>query len=345
MRERAIFLLVVWLGMSILSGCSMGDLPAAPTPAPAATSVAANIVPTATAILTSPSTPTSPQQPTFTAPPRSTSTPRAEATSTRGKSISPISTATSRPTEPSIQATEPPLDTATTEPAFPTDTTGPVTQPTRPLLRVTPTRPSTFESPTVTGTDFKFLDQNDYVNSSGDAVVVGLIKYTGDTTIGDIQIEVDLEDSNNKLLDTQSADIVPSLVTPGGVIPFSASFTNPPADFQYYNTTVQGFDADQTTLDENTTDFLVSETSLLPGVDPSTPKLVGKVKNTGSTTAHDPQVIAAILDEGEHVLDVNWAYTTLSTVDPGQQTSFEITFENGDTATKSQVIVFASVTP
>jgi hypothetical protein len=210
---------------------------------------------------------------------------------------------------------------------------------------VTPTRPSTFESPTVTGTDFKFLDQNDYVNSSGDAVVVGLIKYTGDTTISSIEIEVDLEDANHKLLDTQSADVVPSLVTPGGLIPFSATFTNPPSDYQYYNTTVQGFDADQTTLDQNTTDFKISETSLLPGADPSTPKLVGKVENTGSTTAQDPQVIAAILDDGGHVLDVNWAYTTLSTVDPGQQTSFEITFENGDMATKSQVIVSASVSP
>jgi hypothetical protein len=341
MRARAAYLLILCLGLAILSGCSMGDLPAAPTPAAPATTVAANIAPTSTSAPASTAVPTSPPQPTNTARPRSTSTPRLAATSTQGKSILPISTATRVPTVPPFQATEVFPDTSTPVEIFPTDTT----QPTRVTFRATPTRPSTLESPTVTSKDFNFLDQNDYVNSTGDAVVVGLIKYVGDTTIANIEIEVDLEDGSHKLLDTQSADVVPNLVPPGGLIPFSATFSNPPTDYQFYNTTVQGFDADQSSLDAYTTDLSISQTSLLPGADVSTPKLVGKVTNTGSSKAQDPQVIAAILDDNGHVLDVNWAYTTLSNLDPGQQTSFEMSFENGDTATKSEAIVSASIAP
>jgi hypothetical protein len=196
-------------------------------------------------------------------------------------------------------------------------------------------------SPTPVSSDFDFLDQSDYVNLSGDAVVVGLIKYTGNTTIGNVQIAVDLEDAHHDLLATQSADIVPSLVKPGGLIPFSASFTNPPQNYQYYNTTVQGDDADQATIDQYTSDFKVSDTSLVQGSDPSTPKLVGKVTNTGSVTAQDPLVIAAILDKDGHVLDVNSSYTTLSSLSPGQQSSFEMQFDNGDGAAKFDIVVSA----
>lgn len=301
MRQRLAILVALCFTMAVLmSGCSMGSLPAAPT---------AEFAPTATAVATSP------PQPTDTTRPRPTNTTRPSATP--AKSPTPLPTAP--PTEAPTEA--PPPDTAT---ALPTDTIVATEQPTRPSLRPTVTFRPRLGSPTPELSDFDFIDQTDYVNSSGDAVVVGLIRYNGTTTISNIEIAVDLEDANHKLLATQSADIVPSLVKPGGLIPFSATFTNPPQDYQYYNTTVQGDDADQSTIDQYTSDFQVSDTNLVAGTDPSSPKLVGKVTNSGNVTAQDPLVIAAILDKDRNILDVNSAYTTLSNLSQGQESSFEI---------------------
>jgi hypothetical protein len=191
---------------------------------------------------------------------------------------------------------------------------------------------------TAVSKDFDFLDQSDYTDSSGDAVVVGLIKYVGDVTIGSIEIAVDLEDADHNLLATESADTVPSLVKPGALIPFKAVFYNPPDDYEFYYTTVQGDEVDQTTLDLYTADFEVTQSSLLQGADVSSPRVVGKVKNTGDTDANDTLVIAAILDQDGHVLDVSSAYTTLSSISPGDQSAFEIEFENGEGATKYEIV-------
>jgi hypothetical protein len=321
MRQRLAILVALCLSLVVLtSGCSMGSLPAAPTTEPA---------PTATAVATS-----SPQ-PTDTAHSRPTNTARPSAT--RAKSPTPLPTAP--PTEAPTEA--PPPDTATAVGALPTDTIDATEQPTRPSLRPTVTFRPRLGSPTPESSDFDFLDQTDYVNSSGDAVVVGLIRYKGTTTISNIEIAVDLEDADHKLLATESADIVPSLVQPGGLIPFSATFTNPPQDYQYYNTTVQGDDADQATIDQYTSDFQASDTNLVAGSDPSTPTLVGKVTNTGDVTAQDPLVIAAILDKDGNILDVSSAYTTLSNLSQGQESSFEIQFDNGDGAARSEIVVSA----
>jgi len=191
---------------------------------------------------------------------------------------------------------------------------------------------------TVVSKDFNFLNQNDYTDTDGDAVVVGLIKYLGDVTIGSIEISVELEDANHSLLATQGAETVPSLVKPGGLIPFRAVFINPPADYQYYNTTVRGDEVDQATLDLYTADYEIVQSSLVQGTDPASPRVVGKVKNTGDTDANDTEVIAAILDKDGHVLDVSSAYTTLSSISPGQQSAFEIDFQNGEGATRYEVV-------
>jgi len=311
MRVRLALLAALCLCLAILSGCSLSSLPAVPTAEPTATATAE---------------PTNTPRPTDTTVPPATNTPRPTATSARTYTPVPTYTRVPTPTPPEV---------------LPTDTVAATEQPTRPPLRTTPTLRARTGSPTPPSSDFDFLDQSDYVNSSGDSVVVGLIKYMGTTTIGNIEIGVDLEDSAHNLLATQSADIVPSLVKPGGLIPFSATFTNPPPDYQYYNTTVQGDDADQATIDQYTSDFKVSDASIVQGSDPSGPKLVGKVTNTGDVTAQDPVVIAAILDKDGNILDVNSSHTTLSNLSPGQQSAFEIQFDNGDGAAKFEVVVSA----
>ncbi len=77
------------------------------------------------------------------------------------------------------------------------------------------------------------------------------------------------------------------------------------------------------------------------GSDPSTPKIVGKVKNTGKTDANDAVAIAALLDKDGKVLDVNSGNTTLTSLTPGQQSAFEIRFDNGAGATQFQIVVTA----
>jgi len=285
--------------MVTLAGCSGSELPAAPTAAPTATTEPVNPLPTKTA--------------------RATALPRN--TATRPK-----------PTEPPPTATEEILDTPTPEPTLEESTETPV----EPTVESTET-PS--DEPTAATKDFDFLDQSDYTDSLGDAVVVGLIKYVGDVPIGSVEIAVELEDADHKLLSTESASIVPSLVQPGGLIPFKASFSDPPSNYEYYNTTVQGDEVDQSVLDLYTDDFDVVEANIVSGSDPTTPRLVGKVKNTGSTNANDTEVIAALLDSSGEVLDVDSAFTTLSSIAPGDQSAFEVHFENGDKGTDYEVVV------
>lgn len=303
MRHSVRFLLAMCLVVVTLAGCSGGDLPAAPTAAPTATTEPVNPPPTKTA--------------------RPTSAPRN--TATRPK-----------PTQPPPTATEEILDTPTPEPTIEEATETPEEATEEPTVEGTET-PS--DEPTAITKDFDFLDQSDYTDSLGDAVVVGLIKYLGDVPIGSVEIAVELEDADHKLLATESASIVPSLVKPGGLIPFKATFSNPPSDYEYYNTTVQGDEVDQSILDLYTDDFEVVQSNIVQGSDPSTPRLVGKVKNTGSDNANDTEVIAALLDSTGEVLDVDSAYTTLSSISPGDQSAFEIHFENGDEGSDFEIVV------
>jgi hypothetical protein len=234
------------------------------------------------------------------------------------------------------------LRTATPEPATeePTaESTLPPTEEPTESPRRTPTLGIFDGSPTPEAKDFEFLDQTDYTDSLGDAVVVGLIKYLGDVPIGSVEIAVELEDADHQLLATESADTVPSLVQPGGLIPFKAVFFDPPSDYEYYNTTVQGDEVDQFVLELYTDEFDVVQSNLVQGADPDTPRLVGKVENTGDTDANDTEVIAALLDSTGEVVDVDSAYTTLSSISPGDQSAFEIRFENGADGVDYEIVV------
>jgi hypothetical protein len=308
MRHRAVSILALCLVMASVAGCSGADLPVAPTTVPTGTPK-----------------PTSAPQPSATSRPVNTPRPAA----TRAATRSPISIV--RPTSTRLVVPSPTRGVSGVT-ATPSELVE---------LESTPTLPrrgSPTEEATAVTKDFDFLDQSDYTNTLGDAVVVGLIKYVGDVTIGSVEIAVDLEDADHNVIATQSADTVPSLVKPGGLIPFKAVFTNPPDTYEFYNTTVQGDEVDQTTLDFYTADFQVTQSSLLQGADVSTPRVVGKVKNTSDTDANDTLVIAAILDADDHVLDVSSAYTTLSSISPGAQSAFEIDFENGEGATKYEIV-------
>jgi len=307
MRHSARLFLALCLITFALAGCSGSDLPSAPTAAPTATTEPVNPLPTKTA--------------------RATAAPRNTATRPR-------------PTVPRPTPTEEVLDTPTSEPTLELPTETPVEEPTE-----TPIEEATVESTetpeeeaTAQSKDFEFIDQSDYTDSLGDAVIVGLIKYLGDVPIGSVEIAVELEDAEHQLLATESASTVPSLVRPGGLIPFKAVFIDPPSNFEYYNTTVQGDEVDQSILDLYTDDFQVVQGNLVQGSDPSTPRLVGKLKNTGTTNAEDTEVIAALLDSSGNVLDVDSAYTTLSSISPDDDSAFEIHFENGEEGTDYEVV-------
>ncbi|MEO8288331.1 MAG: FxLYD domain-containing protein [Chloroflexota bacterium] len=290
----------------------MGELPAVPTQ-----------VPTATIFDPPAPSPTSKLQPTSTSRPKATAKPTTGATRTPPKV--PQHSATPRSTATRQVATL----TATSLPAEPTSE--PTSTPADLLPTAQPTQEeATPEQATPEARDFDFIDQSDYVDEAGIVIIVGLVQYTGAGAIADIEIAVDLEDAEHNVLATENAETVPLLVQPDGLIPFKATFLDAPDTFEYFNTTVQGDTVDAATLDLYTTDLEVVQSNIVQGSDANTLRIVGKVKNTSPYGISGTEVIAALLDADGNIIDVSSAFTTLNNINTGQQSAFEIRFQNGD---------------
>ena len=168
--------------------------------------------------------------------------------------------------------------------------------------------------------------------------VVGVIKYNGTVVREGPDITVSLLDDSGNVLATESAYTKPNLVKPNSLIPYSVLIDDAPAQWANINVEIQADEADNLTLAFSYADFEVQQATIT-GSD----KVVGRIKNTGTKTAHLIQIIVAFYDANGTLLDVNSSFMKQDELTPGQIGTFEV--ESGQTKPVKKVEVVVSGFP
>ncbi len=234
----------------------------------------------------------------------------------------PVSAATSIPTRASVPQSTP-IPANTPVPVPPSETPIPVL-------------------PTATADVYTFLAHVNYQDSAGSDVVAGVIKYTGEETIAVPEVAVTLKDASGGVLATQKVFVMPDLIKPGGLIPYKAQFTNPPKGWENFETVIRSDETNVSSVDAYYGDLAVTQSRLTSGGQFSAgPQVVGSVTNTGTSEANLVQVIGALWNDKNELLDVSSGFTTISDLSPGDDSAFEIDFSNGEGATKYDLVVSA----
>ncbi len=227
-------------------------------------------------------------------------------TSTPAATWTPRPTSTPRPTNTPI-ATATPVATAT-----PLDT---------------PTATTIPIPPTATVPTYELMGQRGYSNSYSD-IVVGVVKYNGPGPILP-DIAIDLEDGNGNVIASEKAYTKPSIVNSGTLIPYKASFSKV-SDYKRFQSHINVEPVSDFMVGVYSSEFVVTQSRLVAGDRFSNgPKVAGKVRYTGTTSANLVQVIGALWDKEGKLLDVASGITTISNLRPGQESGFEVQFDTG----------------
>lgn len=156
---------------------------------------------------------------------------------------------------------------------------------------------------------------------------VGIIKYHGTDVRTNPKITVTLTDGSGKVLATSNAIYIPSIVRPGTNIPYKALFSSPPVKFDKVEVDIE---ADQMTSFAEAFyygDIQVLDPSLVqPKASYDHPKVVGRVKNTGSKTASLIGIVGVLYGADGKVIDVAETFAKKDKVAPSEDSPFQLDF-------------------
>lgn len=215
---------------------------------------------------------------------------------------------------PTIVATDPPevepTDTAPAPTAAPTNTVEPPT-------------------PTTAVNVFEIVQPVTYKPQFGEVLyAVGIIKYTGAETRTGPKISVTLTDATGKVLATTNAIYTPSIIKSNTNIPYKALFNSPPEQFDKIEVNVSAELLEKSFMKELLYgDLEIVEPSLIPAkTDYDYPKVVGRVKNTGTKKANLVGIVGVLYGEDGKVIDVNQTFANIQELEPGADSPFELGF-------------------
>lgn len=196
-------------------------------------------------------------------------------------------------------------------------------------------------TPTEVNKTYEFLSTSNYESSFGGGDnVVGVIRYNGSQTIASPEIVVTLRDTAKTIVATEKAFTVPSIIRPGGLIPFKVSFLNETQEWATYTTEVQANPIDSFSEGFYYDEFEFIESKIVAGGSFSSgPKIIGTVKNIGTKVASSVQIIGALFDAKNEVVDVSSGFSKISEVQPGDTSTFEIDFSNDEAAERYELVV------
>ena len=217
-----------------------------------------------------------------------------------------------------VEATAKPAPTRTRRPASPT----PITD--------TPTRVAVPPTPTAEVTVFEILDPVDYKLQYSDYLfMIGIIRYKGTVVRMSPEIVVTLTDAGGKVLATKRAYITPRYIRPDSTIPYKVLFDDVPEDWAKWEIDVSAERFGGYMADLLYTDLEVDQPTLnAPSNNYTGPRVVGRVKNTGSSTAKLVQIIGALYDAEGRLLDVANTFSKKDTIEAGGDGPFELEFRS-----------------
>ncbi|MDQ3704482.1 MAG: FxLYD domain-containing protein [Chloroflexota bacterium] len=158
---------------------------------------------------------------------------------------------------------------------------------------------------------------------------VGSIKYTGSTVRSDPEIIITLTDDAGKILSTGEAVYAPEYVVPNSDVPYLVVLDDAPQDFALWELTVEAERITDFDLSFMSMDLVVdteSVTIVYPKESYENLKLIGRVKNTGDKPVSLVSILGALYDKDGKVLDVNTTYAKRDEIEPGGDSTFELSF-------------------
>ena len=246
-----------------------------------------------------------------------------QAQSTRvviGESANATEASSSQPTiEPTkAEPTAKPRPTRTPRPATPT------------VIPELPTETAIPATPTTEVSAFEILEPVSYKLQYSDYLnMIGIIRYKGTVVRMSPEIIVTLTDASGKVLATEKAYTAPQYIRPNSTIPYRVLFDDPPDDWAKWEIEISAEKFGGFMADLLYTDLEVDQPTLNPPKNSYTgPSVVGRVKNTGASSAKFVQVIGALYDAEGQLLDVASTYAKKDTITAGSDSPFELEFRS-----------------
>ena len=157
--------------------------------------------------------------------------------------------------------------------------------------------------------------------------MVGEVRNAGSTTRYFVQVTATFRDDNGTVKGSESAYLTTTMLKPGEKAPFRI-LTEPAKGWTRVEVTISP--GRSSSFTEYTHDFAFSNVSAYPGAY-GRYYVVGDITNLTGRRQSYVRVIGALYGSSGQTIDVDWAYVGGTHLDPGQTTSFRLSFTPRDT--------------
>jgi len=166
-------------------------------------------------------------------------------------------------------------------------------------------------------------DSIDYVDDLGYLHIIGEVINNQDKAYEFLKVIATLYDKDHNVLDTNFVYSDVAVIPPYGKSTFDIVFKGGSAGVTDYKVEMEGIESNPLPMG------LKLGLAEISGVDILGNYLVtGEVFNKGKTTAHYVKVSGLLYDEDKNLLSVDYTFTELTDIYPGQSSPFELVFPN-----------------
>jgi hypothetical protein len=190
------------------------------------------------------------------------------------------------------------------------------------------------------GPKFDLVDYTTYKPAYGGKRAVGYTKNTGSVDLGHISVVATFKDAGGKIVGT-STDSCSCVLRPGDFFPFSVDQSSSDPEFASVDFQLTSSPASQYEKSSYYNDFQVSDLNVVPPAGYNGLKVLGTVRNTGTSTASLPQIHVLILDANGKTLDVDSTFASVNPLAPGTTSPFEVEFDFATEAPDVKVAVYS----
>jgi hypothetical protein len=216
--------------------------------------------------------------------------------------------------QPTLRATYTPIPT---EGAAASEASQPPTDTPEPASTVPPT-----DTPPPTGTPpppAVIRGVTDYKSEYGTLHVVGEVVNQSELNFNFVKVVASFYDAGDRLVATEFTFSDLDILEAGGIVPFNISVLDPSPDIATYKLDVEWNTTNQTPLRVDILSHSASVTAY------GSYNIMGEVQNPYDFPLEFVKVVATCYNAANEVLRVDFTFTELHTLDPGQRSPFELT--------------------
>lgn len=192
--------------------------------------------------------------------------------------------------------------------------------------------------------DYTEIATTSYMTEYSLTNVVGVFRYNGKQTIVTPDVKVTARDATGKDVSTDPFILKTVVLKPGSLLLYKASFYDPLPEGTIISATVSGGSTDKDLLDALSGDFETTNIQFVQSdIHPVSKKATGTLKNVGTTTTNNIQILVAFYGPNDQLLDVATGTTTKETLAPGEESDFTVDGPNAADVIRADIVTSASV--